>query len=362
MTGGGVYPALAVLQAVKDRVSQVLWVGSQSQMEPTLLKGFDLIYQAIPAAGLHGVGFLSLPGNFVKLARGWRASSQLIKQFKPHVIFYTGGYIGIPMALAAGSIRSVVFIPDIEPGSAHQMLIRKASSVAVSTDTSKDMIHTDAEIIVTGYPVRKELLQWKRAKAREHFIIPTNDKVLLVFGGSKGAQSINRALAQHLEDLLQDLHIIHISGVDNWNEVQAVRHSLADDLALRYHVFPFLHDEMGAALAAADLAVCRAGASILGELPAFSLPAILVPYPHAWRYQARNAQYLAQRGGAIVLEDSAMGKNLATVIREIINDPPRMKSMRLSLKALYAPHAADQIADLLIQTAASTTNKEEKNG
>jgi UDP-N-acetylglucosamine--N-acetylmuramyl-(pentapeptide) pyrophosphoryl-undecaprenol N-acetylglucosamine transferase len=121
--------------------------------------------------------------------------------------------------------------------------------------------------------------------------------VLLVFGGSKGARSINRALLEALPGLLPEMQVLHISGNLDWPEVEAARSALSTGEAAawaeRYHAFPYLHDEMGAALAAADLVVARAGASTLGEFPALGLPAILVPYPHAWRYQKVNADYLA---------------------------------------------------------------------
>jgi len=362
MTGGGVYPALAVLQAVKDHADQVLWIGSQSRMEPALLAEMDLTYSAIPAAGMHGVGLLALPGNLVQLVRGWRASADLINRFRPHVIFYTGGYIGVPVAMAAGRIPSVIFVPDVEPGLAHNFLLRKATAIAVTTQESKELIRGGAETTITGYPVRKDLLRWNRASAREHFGLPAEDTVLLVFGGSKGARSINRALANNLEELLQEVHIIHISGVDNWAEVKESYRALSAELGKRYHAYPFLHDEMGAALAAADLVVCRAGASTLGELPAFGLPAILVPYPHSWRYQARNAQFLTQQGGAVVLEDGAMEKNLSVTIHVIIHDRDRLESMKSAMKALHAPQAADQIANLLVEAASSALKKEDKHG
>ena len=362
MTGGGVYPALAVLQAVKHQAEKVLWIGSKSQLEPVLLAGMDIDYRAIPAAGMHGIGLLSLPGNLVQLARGWRAARELVNNFRPQVILYTGGYIGVPVSAAAGKIPSVVFVPDIEPGLAHKFLFRKAAAIAVTSQDSKKLISAGVEPTVTGYPVRNDLFSWKRAKAREHFGFSAADTVLLVFGGSKGAHSINRALISILANLLQEVHIIHISGVDNWADVQESAKVLTPDLGNRYHVFPFLHGEMGAALAAADLVVCRAGASTLGELPAFGLPAILVPYPYAWRYQTRNAQFLAQQGGAVIMEDNEMGNNLFSLIQELIHDSSRLESMKSAMKALHTPHAADQIAQLLVEAASGALEEEVIDG
>jgi UDP-N-acetylglucosamine--N-acetylmuramyl-(pentapeptide) pyrophosphoryl-undecaprenol N-acetylglucosamine transferase len=138
--------------------------------------------------------------------------------------------------------------------------------------------------------------------------------------------------------------------------VQANRHSLAQTLAAtgnealldaRYRPYPYLHAEMGAAFAAADLAVCRAGASTLGELPAYGLPAILVPYPHAWRYQYVNAEYLARHDAAQILVDQELGTRLLPLVLELIQDPQRLGRMRQAMRSLAQPGAARSIAGLL---------------
>ena len=305
MTGGGVYPAIAVLQALKGRTDEVLWVGSRSGMEETMLKQYDLNFEAVSAAGLHGVSLGSLPGNVNQLLRGLKEASAIIQRFKPQVLFFTGGYLGVPVAFAGRKIPSVVFIPDIEPGLALKAILKFAGAVSISTKKSIRFLK-GKRIQVTGYPIRSELRKWDRASGRKYFAIPEKEPVLLVFGGSKGALSINQALFASLNSLLKDLHVIHISGKDHWDEVQKAQFSLDPAVIKKYHAYPFLYDEMGAAFAAADLAVCRSGASTLGELPFFGLPAILVPYPHAWRYQKQNAEYLQENGGAAILKDEEL--------------------------------------------------------
>jgi len=361
MTGGGVFPALAVLQAVKAKSSEVLWIGSQGGMESRLLKDPDLRFETIPAAGLHGVGLLSLPGNILQLFNGYRQANKIIRDFKPDVMFFTGGYLGVPVAYAGRRVPSVVFVPDIEPGLALKEIIRQAESVAISVPDSKSFIK-HAQVQVSGYPVRKELSRWTRSNARKHFGIDEKEKVLLVFGGSKGARSINRALHNHLGDFLKDLHVIHISGRDNWDETQAIMQSLDQDHRSKYHAYPFLEDEMGAAFAAADLVVCRAGASTLGELPLFGLPAILVPYPHAWRYQHQNAEYLKSHGGAQILKDEELEEQLLLKVMELINDEKRLSAMRESMKDLSTPDAADVIAEMIVSAGRKTRAKEALNG
>ena len=144
--------------------------------------------------------------------------------------------------------------------------------------------------------------------------------VLLVTGGSRGARSINQAVLQHLPFLLELAQVIHISGQLDWPTVETAANSLSGTNRRDYHAFPYLHEEMGAALAVADLVLSRAGASSLGEYPLLGLPAVLVPYPHAWRYQKVNADYLASRGAAIVLDDSRLNEELPAVAAELLKE------------------------------------------
>ena len=361
MTGGGVYPAIAVLQALKDKTDEVLWVGSRSGMEKTLLKQYDLSFEAVSAAGLHAVSLRSLPGNLSQLARGLREARIIIKRFKPHVLFLTGGYLGVPVAFAGRKIPSVVFIPDIEPGLALKVILRFAESAAVSTNKSLPFLK-NMRVKVTGYPIREELKRWDRTSGRKYFGIPDKDQALLVFGGSKGALSINQALFSLLNALLNDMHIIHISGQDNWKDALTIKVSLDTSLKEKYHAYPFLHEEMGAAFAAADLAICRAGGSMLGELPFFGLAAILVPYPYAWRYQRQNAEYLSENGGAVILEDGNLKNQLEAEVRSLMNNHERLTVMRKAMKSLSIPDSAQQIADMIIETEKTSVSKEESYG
>ena len=361
MTGGGVYPALAVLQALKDKTEDVLWIGSKSGMEATLLKSYDLRYKSVSAAGLHGVGLRVLPGNLIRLFKGWREAKAIISGFNPDVMFFTGGYLGVPVAFAGRGIPSVVFLPDIEPGLALKTIIRYAECVAVSVPAADQYIRHPL-IKLTGYPVRKELTRWSRAQGRRHFGIGKNEKVLLVFGGSQGARSINQALSRSLKKLLVNIHVIHITGKDHWKDARKILDSLNMGEKSRYYAFPFLHDKMGAAFAAADLVLCRAGASTLGELPFFGLPTILVPYPHAWRYQHQNAEYLQNNGGAVILEDQDLDSMLLPTINEIMNDTGRLKIMRSAMNSLSKPDAAEKIAELIIKTGKTNRTEEALNG
>ncbi|MFN8385134.1 MAG: UDP-N-acetylglucosamine--N-acetylmuramyl-(pentapeptide) pyrophosphoryl-undecaprenol N-acetylglucosamine transferase [Anaerolineales bacterium] len=349
-TGGGVYPALAVHSALTTKIADVdtLWVGGRGGIEESLVKRQGIAFESIPAAGLHGVGIANLPRNLSLLAQGVVAARRLLKEFKPDVLFFTGGYVAAPVALAGRSIPTLLFVPDIEPGLALKSLRRFADQVAVVTGQSQKYFRR--KVRETGYPIRPDLALWDRETATRHLGISGELPVLLVFGGSKGARSINLAVINNLRDLLAKFEIVHLSGETDWTYVKHMREQLPMELAVRYHALPYLH-EMGAALAAADLVVSRAGASVLGEFPLFGLPAVLVPYPHAWRYQKVNAEFLAYRGAAVILEDQRLNEQLMLTLNVLLDNRNKLKSMRAAMFELSHPRAAEKIANVLIELA-----------
>jgi UDP-N-acetylglucosamine--N-acetylmuramyl-(pentapeptide) pyrophosphoryl-undecaprenol N-acetylglucosamine transferase len=220
--------------------------------------------------------------------------------------------------------------------------------IAVTTAQSQRFFKK--KVYETGYPLRADLARWDRSTARRHLDISSGLPTLLVFGGSKGARSINKAVMDNLRELLARFEMIHISGELDWPLVKHNREQLTTELAARYHALPYLH-EMGAALAAADLVVSRAGASTLGEFPVFGLPAILVPYPHAWRYQKVNADFLTQRGAAVILQDQNLNDELLETLGVLLENPNKLKAMRASMFELSRPRAAEKIASKLIELA-----------
>jgi UDP-N-acetylglucosamine--N-acetylmuramyl-(pentapeptide) pyrophosphoryl-undecaprenol N-acetylglucosamine transferase len=210
-----------------------------------------------------------------------------------------------------------------------------------------EYFNDQTNLIVTGYPTRLDLTAIPRDEAIAHFMLSPELPTLLVFGGSKGARSINQAILSILPELLKDLQVIHISGNLDWPTVKEVSNKLPGNIKDRYHSFPYLYKDMGAALNSADLVVSRAGAAVLGEFPLSGVPAILVPYPHAWRYQEINAHYLESRGAAIVMQDHELGKHLYSTINRLINDPQMLKEMSQAMSSLATPQAAESIANIL---------------
>jgi len=339
-----VYPALTVTEELDKNQHQVLWIGSQGGMEADLVARAGLEFRAIQAAGVHGVSPTKLPSNLAKLVQGYQQSKKILKEFQPDVLFFTGGYVAIPMALAGRKYRSLLYVPDIEPGLALKTLARFSDQIALTTPESKKWFSEKMKMTVTGYPLRNEIKKWEKTEAKAYFGLNPNLPTILLMGGSSGARSINQAVLSILPELLEKYQVIHLSGHLDWETIQAATINAGD----HYHPFPYLH-EVGAAMAAADLAVSRAGASTLGEYPYFGLPAILVPYPYAWRYQKVNADYLVERGAAVLLRDEDLKSDLLTVINDLLANPAYLAHMSRSMSALSQPMAAERISELLYE-------------
>lgn len=329
-----------------------LYVGGAGSVEERLAGRAGLRFAGVPAGGVHGMAPWRAVRNLVKLARGFLAAMRLGQRERPQALFVTGGYASVPVALAAWTLRVpiLLYLPDVEPGMAVRFIARLATRVAVTTGDSRPFFPA-VKTVVTGYPIRQAFAGLDRQAARKRLGLGSGMPVVLVFGGSHGARSINRAVAGSLEALLREAQVVHVSGELDWPWVAERAESLRSDLQTRYHPYPYLHEEMGQALAAADLAVCRAGASILGELPAFGLPAVLVPYPHAWRYQRVNAEWLAARGAAVVLEDERLREDLLPTVCDLLADRERRARMRERSRALARPDAAARIAGELAAMA-----------
>jgi undecaprenyldiphospho-muramoylpentapeptide beta-N-acetylglucosaminyltransferase len=343
---------------------QVLWVGGDGGMEADLVKREGIRFETIPAAGVHGVGWRSLPGNLWHVANGFFSSRRILRRFHPDVLFFTGGYLAVPMALAArltGRNRSLLYVPDIEPGLAIRTIARYSDRIALTVEEAEAYFHAGEKLVVTGYPVRTDLNRWTIQEARSFFALQEELPILLVFGGSRGAHSINQALAAILPELLHEMQVIHVTGKQDWQMLEQVRAKLATELLNRYRPYPYLYDEIGAAMLLASLAVTRAGASTLGELPMFGLPAILVPYPYAWRYQRMNASYLVKNGAAEMVDDEHLAEQLLPKVRQLMADNEKREKMSQAMRTLAKPEAAGKIAALLTELAKPGDQPGEKN-
>lgn len=364
-TGGGIYPALAAVEELRRlgvADSDILWIGTKGEMEETLVPRAGLRLETISAGPIVGVPLGTRARHAARLVRGFGTALGHLRRFAPGAVFMTGGYVAAPVAAAARlrGVPIVVYLPDVEPGSALRFVMPLARRVACTTDGSRAFVPAQ-KMVVTGYPVRPELRAARtlsRAEALARFDLAPGRPTLFVFGGSRGARAINRALMAVLPDLLAEAQVIHISGTLTWPEVEAHAATLPEALRAYYRPYPYLHEEMGPAFRAADLVVARAGASMLGECPAFALPAVLIPLTFAWRYQKVNADYLTERGAAVQLTDETLAEALLPTVRGLLFDGDRLARMSAAAAALDRPNAAADLARLILAQGAPVALEE----
>ena len=352
-TAGHVYPALTVVAAWKRMAGpegRVVYMGSQG-MEKGLVEKAGIPFSTVLAGPLRGKDPLVVARSTGRLAWGLAQAWKAMAAFRPHALLATGGYVSIPVGLAARlrRIPLVLYLPDIEPGWAVRLMAPLAYRVAVTSAASRPYLPA-GKVVETGYPVREEVLGIDKAEARRRLGLEDGLPTLLVIGGSRGARSINMAISEGLGTLLEVCQIIHISGADDEGWLRQSSASLGDCPAGRYALYPYLHSEFPLALAAADLALSRAGASILGEYPAAGLPSILLPYPHAGSHQEKNAWFMSQAGAALMMRNGGIS-SLLNAVKELLQDKERLSCMAREARTLGRPRAAQDIAALLIEAA-----------
>jgi UDP-N-acetylglucosamine--N-acetylmuramyl-(pentapeptide) pyrophosphoryl-undecaprenol N-acetylglucosamine transferase len=354
-TGGHVYPALSVAAALPERAAnepiELLFAGTERGDVRRLVARAGIAFSEVAAAPIRGRGPLALIRSGLRIAVGVAQSWRMIGRFRPRAVLATGGYATVPVCLAAWLRRVplVVYLPDIYPGWAVRLLAVLATRIAVTHEAAAAHL-PHRKTIVTGYPVRQEFLSTDRDAARESLGLRTGVPLLLVTGATQGAQALNRAVLRALPDLLPRWTILHQTGESGLSEACAAASRLSLEQCGRYQPVAYI-DDMPAAMAAADLAVMRAGASALAEPASAGLPSIVVPGAFAGAHQKHNATFMEAHGAAIMLEESHLDQ-LAGIVNGLLDDPRRLAMLAASARALARPDAARRIADILLGVAA----------
>ncbi|MBI5230656.1 MAG: undecaprenyldiphospho-muramoylpentapeptide beta-N-acetylglucosaminyltransferase [Coriobacteriales bacterium] len=354
MSGGGtaghIYPALAVAQVLASARDEVLFVGTPNGLEARLVPEAGVPFVGIASQGFDRSRPLTLlTAAVVAIASTLRAIGILRKE-RPDVVLGFGGYVSIPVGLAAAMLRIPLALHEQNsvPGLANRVLSRWAGGVGVTYDESRPYLKHPDRVRLTGNPVRERVLSADRRAGREELGLPADAPVLLVFGGSRGARHINTAVVGLRHRLLEvpGLHIVHVAGR---NEAQSVRKMLdaAGGGDGRWHVHEYL-EHMGDALAAADLIVARAGATSIAEITCLGRPALLVPYPYATDdHQTTNAKALAEHGAAMLVTDSELDTpRFGDSLLALLGDEGQRANMAAASSALARPDAGERVADL----------------
>jgi UDP-N-acetylglucosamine--N-acetylmuramyl-(pentapeptide) pyrophosphoryl-undecaprenol N-acetylglucosamine transferase len=340
-TGGHIYPALAVLAQLRGRLPELelRWIGGRRGLEADIVPAAGLSLDRLWLRSLRTVDAsastildplrlaASVPQALVKLAR-WR----------PDVVYTTGGYVAIPVLAAAALLRipSLLWEGNRIPGRSVRLSARLASARTVSFSATRDRL--PAPTFVTGTPIR-HLDGGDKEGARARLGLPADVPVLLVFGGSQSVRRLNDAIADAIADLVERCTVVHITGSAGIAEAEALRSRLPAVRRDRYRPFEFLHRDMDAALAGADLLVGRAGSSTLAEAAAAGLPMIVVPYPHAAAHQQANAAEMVAAGAAELVADEDLDGDTLRRAGELLFDD-RLPAMAAAAHSVGRPTAA----------------------
>jgi UDP-N-acetylglucosamine--N-acetylmuramyl-(pentapeptide) pyrophosphoryl-undecaprenol N-acetylglucosamine transferase len=348
-----VYPALAVARALRDAQPglELAYVGGVRGLERRIVTA-----QADPALPYHELAVRSLRSGGMnaqivtdplRLAASVPQAWSLLGRLRPHAVFTSGGYLGIPLVLAARArgIPSLVWEGNVVAGRATAAVGRMATRVAVSFPPTVSTFPGRA--FVSGTPIRS-FAGIDRQAARASFGVGADDRLLLVFGGSQAVARITAALAASLARLLADWHVLHIAGDAGLPAAEATRAALPAPLAARYLPVAYLTDRMTDALVASDLVLGRAGSSTCAEVTAVGVASILVPYPYAGAHQRANAAYLAERGAARMISDEALDGERLLAEATTLRDDAARATLAAAAADLGLPRAAETIAAELL--------------
>jgi UDP-N-acetylglucosamine--N-acetylmuramyl-(pentapeptide) pyrophosphoryl-undecaprenol N-acetylglucosamine transferase len=352
-----VYPALAVARALRDARSDVEldYVGGVRGFERRIvadhpmrgeLRYHELVVRSLRSAELS----MHTVGDPARLAASVPQAWWLLGRLRPAALFTTGGYLALPLVLAARSrgIPTLVWEGNVRPGRATRAIGRFATRVAVTFPPTTAIFPDNS--FVSGTPIRS-FDHIDRGSARRSFGLDADDRLLLAFGGSQAVTTLNEAVIGALPRLLADWHVLHLAGDAGMADAGAARQRLPRELRPRYTAEPFLTDRMADALVAADLVLGRAGSSTCAELAAVGVASILVPYPHAGDHQRYNAWYLADEGAAVVVDDAALDADrLVSEVAALRDDAPRA-AMAEAARRQGRPGAAMALADELMAMA-----------
>lgn len=361
-TGGHIYPALAVAQALQSPspdqspagarpAAEVLYLHGPARIDEEVLAHAGLPHRRLAVGPIRGTAPHKLAINLVRLLRATGQATASIGSFRAQAVLATGGYVSAPTILAAAMARVpvVLYLPDADPGWAVRVFAPLAKRIALSFPSPKRFFKA-SKTVVTGYPVRPEFLQADREAARKAFDLKDDLPVVLIMGGSTGAHSINLAVSDALEPLLHHAQVIHLCGDLDEQRLRQERARLDDAIRPRYHLFRYLHRGVADAIAASDLVVCRSGASVLAELPLLKVPGILIPHPYG--HQDANADFLVSEGGALKVPDRDLSEGvLLPAILGLLGDRAKLDTMAAEMGRLARPQAADNIASLVRSVA-----------
>lgn len=353
-TGGHIYPAITIAQEMaKMEPTDFLFVGSENGLERQIIPKLGYPFTTLKLRGFERRLTLRNFKTVYLASKSLINAVYILKKFKPEAVVGTGGYVCGPILLAASllGIPTLIQEQNVVPGITNKILSGFVSKIALGYEEARVHMKRPDRCVVTGNPVRADFMERKRVDSRISLGIPTNHFVVLAAGGSRGAQSINRAMAGVAEYYKEatDVTILHVTGEAEYAAVETLRQEQGVLMnAAHLRLIPYM-DDMPSALAAADLAVYRAGAVGLAELTVSGVPSILIPYPYATaNHQKYNAEVLVKAGAAVMVDNNELNAGrLIEEIERLRTNPDILQTMGENSKTMGKPYAAKDIAELV---------------
>lgn len=355
-TAGHINPALALAEELQDQGHTVHFAGTPQGVEARLVPAAGVPFKAFEASGFDRSRPWTLVTGVLTIRKSAKKAKQWLQHIGADVVVGFGGYVSIPVAMAAEQLGIPVVVHEQNSvmGMANKQLSKKAFATCLTYAVAAEGTGANNPV-VTGNPVRRSVLTSTRQQGRELLGFPEEDLMLLVFGGSLGARHINQALVGMKDQLLAvpNLRIVHITGP---KELESVKQALAltKEQQQRWLVMGY-QDRMGETMAAADCIISRAGATSLAEISARAIPALLVPFPYATDdHQTTNAQaYVAAGCASMIADQLAETPEFANLVMQLVQDPALRESMSTAAKAQKTADAGKRLAQVVLQAAAS---------
>ena len=328
----------------------VNYVGRADGPEASLVPEAGLDFSGLRLGSMGSSARSSAPRLALRLPLAYGQAVRLVRRFQPQVVLATGGYVCVPVALAARRRRVPVVLleQNMLPGRAVQWLSPRVQRVASSFPATAALLPR-AKVVCTGNPVRTSF-----AALAGRPQLPEAPPTLLVMGGSQGARSLNEVLLEALPSLLKhlpELKVVHLTGPTDFDQVVTVAEERGLPVGDAYQPSPFVTD-VAERLAAASLVVMRAGGSSLAEVACLGRPMVLVPYPHASEHQSANAEPFEAAGAALLISDPDLTPELLEeAVLRVLGDPQRWATMARASSSMARPQAAQDVALLLQQLA-----------
>jgi len=343
-SGGHIFPAIALTEALKKSGQEVLLVLPQKNRKDDLAVAPEQI-KYIPTAVLSLHFNKKNITNFYFFLRGFWESLRIVIQFKPDVAVGFGSLNTLALIFWAWlfRIKTIIHEQNVICGRANKLLAKLVDRVAVSfSQTSESLGIAPEKIVLTGNPLRKDLFRLKKKEALDFFKLEEGKQVVLITGGSQGSHRLNTVCLEALPAYpdKENLQVIHICGTGDFSGFSAAYSSAG----LTYKLFDFL-PQMQYAYSVADLIICRAGATTIAELQKFRIPAILIPYPFAYAHQLANAQVLEIAKTAWVIQDQELtAEKLRMKFSELFKDAQKLESMRRAYEQFQEQDATQLLA------------------